>query len=75
MRTSPSPPRGLLGEIARKPEVSEQMYYRWRNRYGGMKGEEMKRLNEFEEESERLKRVGDQALDVQMLKELPEGSF
>lgn len=35
-----------MAEIARKLEVSEQTFHRWRNRSGGMKGEEMKRLKE-----------------------------
>ena len=63
-------------EIARKMEVSEQTFHRWRNQYGGMKGEEMKRLKELEKENDRLKRVvADLALDNRMLKDLAEGNF
>lgn len=50
-------------------EVSEATYHRWRNRSGGMKSEEARRLKELEDENRRLKQlVADQALDIQMLK-------
>ncbi|MCA9643427.1 MAG: transposase [Myxococcales bacterium] len=63
-------------EIAKKLEISEQTYHRWRNQFGGMKGEEMKRLKELERETSRLKRiVADQAIDIRMLKDLAEGNF
>lgn len=63
-------------DIARRLEISEQTYHRWRNQYGGMKAEEMKRLKELEKENQRLKRVvADLALDNRMLKDLAEGNF
>lgn len=34
---------------SQKVGISEQIYYRWRNRYGGMMPSEMKRLNQLEE--------------------------
>ena len=59
-----------IGEIAKRFEVSEQTLHRWRNQFGGMKGEEMKRLKELERENSRLKLlVADQALDISMLKD------
>jgi len=65
-----------IAEVARKLEVSEQTYHRWRNQFGGMKGEEMKRLKQLEQENARLKRVvADQALDIRMLKDVAEGNF
>ena len=65
-----------IGEIAKRFEVSEQTLHRWRNQFGGMKGEEMKRLKELERENARLKGlVADQALDISMLKDLAEGNF
>ena len=65
-----------MAEIAKRFEVSEQTLHRWRNQFGGMKGEEMKRLKELERENSRLKRlVADQALDISMLKDLAEGNF
>lgn len=65
-----------IGEVARRLEVSEQTYHRWRNQFGGMKGPEMKRLKELERENAQLKKlVADQALDNAMLKDLAEGNF
>ena len=50
--------------------VSEQTFHSWRNQYGGMKANQMKRLKELERENARLKKVvADQALDKQILKE------
>ena len=72
----------LLGEGKTIPEaakelgISEQTYHRWRNQYGGMKADDVKRLKELEAENQKLKRiVADQALDIQGLKELSAGNF
>jgi transposase len=65
-----------LPEVIKQLEVSEQTFYRWRNQFGGMKAEDVKRLKELEAENARLKRiVADQALDIQGLKELSRGNF
>jgi len=65
-----------LTEVLRHLEISKATWNRWRARYAGMKGEEMKRLKEFEHENGRLKKiVAEQALDIDMLKELAEGNF
>jgi len=65
-----------IPEIAKRLEISEQTYHRWRTQYGGMKGPEVKRLKELEKENARLKRVvADLALDNSMLKDLAEGNF
>jgi putative transposase len=65
-----------LSAVCRKLEISEQTYYRWRQQYGGMKANEMKRLKELEKENGRLKRlVANQALDIQILKEVSKGNF
>ena len=65
-----------LAEVAKRLEVSEQTYHRWRNQYGGMKGPEMKRLKDLEKENMRLKRlVADQALENRVLKDIAEGNF
>ncbi len=59
-----------IGQICQKLEISEATFNRWRNQYGGMKGEEMKRLKELEQENRRLKGlVADLSLDNQILKE------
>jgi putative transposase len=65
-----------IDEVARHLEISEQTFYRWRNQYGGMKADDAKRLKELERENGRLKKiVADQALDIDMLKELNRGNF
>lgn len=57
-------------EICRLLEISEQTYYRWRQKYGGMKPEMAKELKSLQKENDRLKRlVADQALDISILKE------
>ena len=64
-----------VGEVLQTLEVSEATLSRWRSQYGGMKSEEAKRLKILEEENNRLKKiVGDQALDIQMLKEITKGN-
>jgi len=63
-------------EVAKALEVSEVTFHRWRAQYGGMKASEAKRLKELEAENARLKKlVANQALDIDMLKELAEGNF
>jgi hypothetical protein len=57
-------------------EVSEATYLRWRNRYGGMKAEEAKRLKQLEDENKRLKEiVAEKELDIKMLKYVAEGNW
>jgi transposase len=66
----------LLPEVFKQLEVSEQTYYRWRNQFGGMKAEDVKRLKELEAENGRLKRiVADQVLENQALKEIARGNW
>ena len=72
----------LLGEgadiaaVCRHLEVSEQTYHRWRQQYGSMQANDVKRLKELEHENVRLKRiVADQALDIAALKDVAEGKF
>lgn len=60
-----------ISDACRPYGISEQTYYRWRSKYGGMEISEARRLKELEEENSRLKRlVADQALDIQILKEV-----
>src|SRR5580658_3148149 len=63
-----------LPEVIKQLEVSEQTYYRWRNQFGGMKADDVKRLKELEAENARLKRIiADQVLENQALKEIARG--
>ena len=65
-----------ISEVARELEISEATYHRWRSRYGGMNLSETKRLKELEKENARLKKiVADQALDIQILKEVSRKNF
>jgi putative transposase len=65
-----------LAQVVRHLEITESTWHRWRNQYGGMKADDAKRLKELEKENKRLKKiVADQALDIDMLKELAEGNF
>ncbi len=58
-------------EVCRKAGISQQTYYRWRKKYGGLMPSEMKRLKQLEEENARLKRlVANLSLDKEMLQEV-----
>lgn len=62
-----------IAQVCQKLGVCEQTYHRWRNQFGGMKADAMKRLKQLEEENRRLKRaVADLTLDKQILKEANE---
>lgn len=66
--------RGDLAEVLRHLEVTESTFNRWRAQYGGMRADEAKRLKQLEGENQRLKKlVAEQALDIDMLKELASG--
>ena len=58
-----------IGELCRQHQISEQTYYRWKAKYGGMELSEMQRLKQVEDENRRLKQiVAEQTLDIQALK-------
>lgn len=58
-------------EVCRRHNISEQTFYRWKQKYGGMDVSEAKRLKSLEQENARLKRmVADLSLDKQMLEEI-----
>ena len=59
-----------IPEVCKQIEVSQQTYYRWRQRYGGMSPDMIKQMRELQKENVRLRRVvADQALDITILKE------
>ena len=65
-----------LPELVRQHGISEGTYYRWKSKYGGLELSEAKRLKQLEDENRRLKRlVADQALDIQILKEVASGKY
>lgn len=56
-------------DICRQAGITEQTYYRWKAKYGGMEISEAQRLRALEDENRRLKQmVAEQALDLQALK-------
>jgi transposase-like protein len=65
-----------IAEAVRMIGVTEVTYYRWRNEYGGLKGDQVKRLKELETENNRLRRaVSDLTLDKLILTEASKGNF
>jgi putative transposase len=60
-----------VADICRKHNCSEQLFYRWKAKFGGMDVSEAKRLRELERENAELKKiVAEQALDIRMLKDV-----
>jgi putative transposase len=58
-----------VADLCRANGITEQTYYRWKAKYGGMEVSDAKKLKSLEDENRRLKTmVADQALDIQMLK-------
>lgn len=65
-----------VAEICRQLEVTNQTYYRWKNKYGDAEKSELHKLRQLERENERLKRlVADKELDLLILKEALEGKY
>ncbi len=64
-----------VADAVRSIGVTEVTYYRWRQEYGGLKTEQIKRLKELETENARLRRaVAELTLDKQILKEAALGN-
>jgi len=58
-------------DLCRQHGITEQTFYRWKAKFGGMELSDAKRLKALEDENRRLKRlVADQALDNLVLKDL-----
>ena len=65
-----------IGQVVKKLGVTEQTYYRWRQKYGGMAPEMSKELKALQKENARLKKlVANQALDMEILMEAASGNF
>ena len=65
-----------VAEAIRSIGVSEVTYYRWRQEFGGLKSDQIKRLKELETENTRLRRaVSDLTLDKLILQEAARGNF
>jgi len=60
-----------IKEVIRKMGITEQTYYRWKKKYGGLGMSELRKLRQLEEENKRLKQmVADLSLDKHMLQEV-----
>ena len=65
-----------VAEVCRKMGISEQTFYRWKKRFGGLMPSEVRRLKQMEEENSRLRRlVADLSLDKEMLQEVIRKNF
>jgi len=59
-----------MAAAIRQLGVGEVTLYRWRKEYGGLSGDQLRRLKELEKENEGLRRaVSDLTLDKQILQE------
>ena len=63
--------KGLtVPEVCRKIEISQQTYYRWSQKYGGMSPTLIKELKALQKENQRLRKiVADQRIDMEIIKE------
>ncbi len=63
-------------EVIRKMGITEQTFYRWKKKYGGMMPSDLRRLKQLEEENRQLKKlVADLSLDKQMLQDVLSKKF
>lgn len=63
-------------DLCRQNGISDATFYKWRSKFGGMQVSDAKRLRQLEDENARLKRiVGEQALDIVVLKDVLSKNF
>jgi putative transposase len=61
----------VIRDICRKHNITEQTFFRWRNKYGGMTVSDARRLKDLESENTKLKKiVAEQMLAIEGLKEI-----
>jgi transposase-like protein len=63
--------KGLtVPEVCRKIEITQQTYYRWRQKYGGMSPSLIRELKTLQKENQRLRKIiADQRIDMEIIKE------
>jgi len=67
-------PGAEIRAVVRKHNITEQTFYRWRNKYGGMEVSEARKLKSLEAENAKLKKlVAEQLLAIETLKEFSWG--
>lgn len=60
-----------IAALCKDKGITENTFYRWRNRFGGMQVKEAQRLRELEKENARLKRLlAEQVLETDLLKDV-----
>jgi transposase-like protein len=65
-----------VSDAIRSIGITEVTYYRWRQEYGGLKSDQVKRLKDLETENTRLRKaVSDLTLDKLILQEAAKGNF
>ena len=65
-----------VADAIRAIGVTEVTYYRWRQEYGGLKSDQVKRMKELETENQRLRKaIADLTLDKLILQEAARGNF
>ena len=65
-----------VADAVRAIGVTEVTYYRWRQEYGGLRSDQVKRMKDLEAENTRLRRaVSDLTLDKMILAEAARGNF
>src|SRR3954465_15342686 len=65
-----------VADAIRAIGVTEVTYYRWRQEYGGLKSDQVKRMKELETENQRLRKaVADLTLDKLILQEAARGNY
>ena len=65
-----------VADAVRAIGVTEVTYYRWRQEFGGLKSDQVKRMKDLEAENARLRRaVSDLTLDKMILAEAARGNF
>ena len=65
-----------IADAIRQIGVSEVTYYRWRQEYGGLKSDQVRRMKELETENQRLRKaIADLTLDKLILQEAARGNY
>jgi len=63
--------KSSIRDLCRQHRISEQTFYRWHNRYGGLEVDEAVRLRQLERENARLKKlVAERDLELEFMKEV-----
>ena len=63
-------------ELCRRHGISQQTFYKWKSKFGGMEVSDARRLRHLEDENQKLKRVvANQALDLEALKAINAKNF